>query len=233
MKTLTVTWEMVLSYRNTVLQQVSLNFKEFHIYLYHAHNLTFLRHLLFIAAPRRCSVICRCHNNSQLKANILNCSNTRITSLSDLYVPSETNWLISKNNKIKDLQWSDNLRGMTHIDLANSSIDSIGPNFFPKIVNLTKLSYLNLTHNKLKVFDKNISHLRIPEIHLSGNPIECNCDMLWFAEWLNTTLYPAGSRIVKDYEDIKCVGGEWDGEQVYKLTRDIMGCLPTRSIREL
>ena len=102
-------------------------------------------------------------------------------------VPKETNGLIAKNNKIDELQWSEesseNIHGMKHITLGNSSIYSIGPNFFSTLANLTNLRYLNLADNKLKSFNKNISQIGIPEIYLSGNPIECNCDMLWFAEW--------------------------------------------------
>ena len=160
-----------------------------------------------------------------------------MTNLSDLVIPKETNGLIAKNHRINKLQWSEksseNMHGMKHIDLANSSINSIGPNFFSTLVNLTNLRYLNLADNKLEVLNENISHLRIPEIHLSGNPIKCNCTMLWFARWLNTILLQTGQRIVKDYEDIRCVRGEWKGKQVYKLTKEQMGCFPMRSIREL
>ena len=185
--------------------------------------------------PISCSQSCRCYNNSQLKGNNLNCTNTGIKSLSDIYVPKDINWIIAKHNKISHLEWSQYLYQMNHINLANSNIHSIDSNFFSKLANFTNLRYLNLADNKMKVFNKNISHLRIPEIHLSGNPIECNCDMFWFAEWLNATVYHntsvTGPRIVRDYEDIRCVGGEWNGFQVNKLSKEQMYCFPT--VREL
>ena len=163
--------------------------------------------------------------------NVLDCSNKEMTSLSDILVPNETTWLVVKNNKIDHLQWSDesieNLHEMKYINFSNSSISSIGPNFFSKLATLANVHYLNLGGNKLKSFNKDIRQSGISdEIYLSGNPIDCNCDMFWFAKWLNTTNGPFGPRIVKDHQDIRCAGGEWDGTQVYRLTQGQMGCLP-------
>ena len=154
-----------------------------------------------------------------------------MTSLSDIFVPNETSWLIAKDSKIHHLQWSDesieNLHQMKHINFINSSIFSIDPNFFSKLSTLGEVRYLNLAGNKLKSFNQDIQQSGLSEIYLSGNPIECNCDMFWFAKWLNTTKGPSGPRIVKDLQDIRCDGGEWHGAQVYKLTQEQMGCLAT------
>ena len=142
-----------------------------------------------------------------------------MTSLSDILVPNETSWLIAQNNKIDHLQFSPNLNQMEHINLANSSISSIGPNFFSNLATLGKVRYLNFADNKLKHFDRDMQESGLSEIYLSGNPIDCNCDMFWFVKWLNTS-------VVKDSQDIRCVGGEWDGAWVYELTQEQMGCLP-------
>ena len=176
--------------------------------------------LLFIAAqPISCSGDCSCYRKFEQKPNVLDCSNTGITNLSDLLVPNETSWLVAKNNKIDHLQFSSNLNQMEHINLANSSICSIGQNFFSKLATSGEVRYLNLADNKLKHFNRDIQGSNLSEIYLSGNPIDCNCDMFWFVKWLNTT-------VVKDSQDITCVGGEWDGTQVYELTREQMRCIP-------
>ena len=163
----------------------------------------------------------------------LTVSNSGLTSLTNLFVPKETNWFVAKNSKIDYLQWFDksskNLHQIEHINLANSSINSIEPNFFSKIVTFGKVRYLNLAHNKLKGFNRDIQKNWETEMYLSGNPTVCNCGMLWFAEWLNATVYH--NKSVRDYKDIRCVGGEWDGKQVYKLTKEQMGCFPT--VKEL
>ena len=150
-----------------------------------------------------------------------------MTSLSDILVPNETTWLVAKNNEIGHLQFSEKLNEVKHINFANSSIFSNDPNFFSKLSTSGKVHYLNLAGNKLKSFNPDIQQSGLTEIYLSGNPIECNCDMFWFAKLLNTTKGPSGPRIVKDSQDIRCVSGEWDGTQVYKLTQEQMGCLPT------
>ena len=108
---------------------------------------------------------------------------------------------------------------MKHINLANSSISSIEQNFFSNFATLGKVRYLNLADNKLKHFDRDMQESGLSEIYLSGNPIDCNCDMFWFVKWLNTS-------VVKDFQDIRCAGGEWDGAWVYELTQEQMGCLP-------
>ena len=196
--------------------------------------------LLFVTVPPvSCSQSCRCYSNSQQEASILNCSNTELTSLSDIFVPKETDWFVAKDSKINHLEWFDessrNLHQIEHINLANSSINSISSNFFSKLANLTKTRYLNVADNKLRGFNQDIRKNNLSEMYLSGNPIACNCDMFWFVEWLNTTAYHnmkvTGPIIVRDYKDIRCVGGEWNGLQVYKLSKEQMGCFPT--VREL
>ena len=146
-----------------------------------------------------------------------------MTSLSDILVPNETSWLVAKDSKIDHLQWPDesskNLHEMKHINFANSSIYSIDPNFFSKLTTFGKEHYLNLAGNKLKGLSQAIQQSGLSEVYLSGNPIDCNYDMFWFAKWLNTT-------VVKDSQEVRCVGGEWDGTQVYRLTQEQMGCLP-------
>ena len=122
---------------------------------------------------------------------------------------------------------------MEHINLESSSIYSIEPHFFSKLSTSTKINYLNLADNRLKGFNQDIRKNNLSEVYLSGNDIACKCDMLWFADWLNTTELGSQNRIVKDYKNIRCVGGTWNGTHVYKLSKEQMGCFPIRSIREL
>ena len=213
MKAYTITSETKLSSGNPILHQVHLsltvNFEGFQMPVLHFQN--FITLLFFIAAqPISCSVSCSCYYKFEQMASILNCSNSEMTSLSDLLVPNETSWLIAKDSNIKHLQWSDesrrNLNQMEYINLANSSISSIDPNFFSKLATLENIRYINLANNKLKGFNRDLLHVqcRLHEMFLSGNPISCNCGMFWLVELLNATIYPSGPRIVRDYESIRC-----------------------------
>ena len=125
-----------------------------------------------------------------------------MTSLTELQIPNETMWLVAKSNSIPYLQWSGNLDVIQHLDLQNSSVVNIADDFFLKITAIKKTSFLNLANNNLKTFPKTLNGTNFSEVCLAGNPIDCNCDMLWFTEFLNTTNPQSGSRVVIDYEKV-------------------------------
>ena len=174
----------------------------------------------------QCSNNCWCHYFFEEMVNVLNCSHTNLTSLIELRIPKETMWLVAKSNYIPYLQWSENLNAIQHFDLQNSGVVQITHDFFSKIKTVKKPVFLNLANNDLKCFSQTLNGTSFSQVYLAGNPIDCNCQMLWFAEWLNTTNPLTKSRIVVDYEQVVCVGGRWDGTQVYKLNAEQMGCYP-------
>ena len=174
----------------------------------------------------QCSDNCWCHYFFKEKANVLNCSHTNITSLTQLPIPNETMWLVAKCNHITNLQWSENLDSIQHLDLGNSGVRNITDYFFSKIKSVEKTTFLNLSNNYLKSFPTALNGTNFSQVYLAGNPIDCNCQMLWFADWLNTTDPHSENRIVKDYDQVVCTGGKWNGTQVYKLSAEQMGCYP-------
>ena len=153
----------------------------------------------------------------------MNCSHTNITSLAQLPIPNETMWLVARSNRMPSLQWSESLKTIQHFDLQNSSIQYITDEFFSKITTMKKARFLNVAKNNLKAFPKTLKTTNFSEVYLAGNPIDCNCNMLWLTNWLNATNV---GRIVKDYKRVLCVGGEWNGTPVYKLSAVQMGCYP-------
>ena len=194
--------------------------------LYSIEN--YLTKILFqlSASPLQCSNNCWCHYFFQEKANVLNCSHTNVTSFTHLPIPNETMWLIAKYNHIPYLQWSENLDSIQHFDLQNSGVHHITDDFFSKIKSINKTKFINLVNNDLKAFPKNLDGTNFSKVYLAGNPIDCNCQMLWFASWLNATEPRSENRIVKDYKQVVCAGGQWNGTQVYKLNAKQMGCYP-------
>ena len=156
----------------------------------------------------------------------MDCSHTNVTNLTQIRVPNETMWLVAEYNQIPNLQWSENLESIQHLDLRNSGVRNITDDFFSKIKSIKKATFLNLANNNLNVFPKSLNGTSFSQVYLAGNPIDCNCQMLWFANWLNTTDPHSENRIVKDYNQVVCVGGKWNGTQVYKLNAEQMGCYP-------
>ena len=116
-------------------------------------------------------------------------------------------WLVAKSNHIPLLQRSESLKDIKHFDFQNSSVQYITEDFFSEIRTAKKFSFLNLANNDLKTFPKSLNGTNFSEVYLAGNPIDCNCDMLWFAEFLNRTNPQSGDRIVKDYEKVLCTAG--------------------------
>ena len=89
---------------------------------------------------------------------------------------------------------------------------------------MNRTKFLNLANNNLKTFPKTFSGTNLTQVYLAGNPVDCNCEMLWFANWLNVTEPHSENRIVKDYKQVVRTGGMWNGTQVYKLSAEQMGC---------
>ena len=182
-----------------------------------------LHNISFSASPLPCSNNCWCHYLFKEKANVLNCSRTHIASLTGLRIPNETMWLVAKSNHIPHLNWSKNLSNIEHFDLQNSSIQQVTDEFFSKIQTTKKTKFLNLANNNLTSFPQTLNGTDFSEVYLAGNPIDCNCNMLWLTNWLNATDVRL---MVKDYKRVLCAGGRWNGTRVYKLNAVRMGCYP-------
>ena len=65
----------------------------------------------------------------------------------------------------------------------------------------------------------------LDEMYLAGNPIDCSCDASWLAHWLVNFVTPSGVRIIKDYMNVTCSGGSWNGTRVNQLDAMRMGCI--------
>ena len=133
-------------------------------------------------------------------------------------------WLVAKSSHIPYLQWSNKLDAIQHFDLQNSGIRNITAKFFSQMKTMTKTAFLNLADNNLKAFPKTLNATNFSKVYLAGNPIDCNCHMLWFSYWLNKTNCQSNGRIVKDFERVVCEGGMWNKLQVYKLSVEQMEC---------
>ena len=182
-------------------------------------------HFILSASPQTCSNGCQCFFFEEEEANVLNCSNTPITDLNNLEIPEETTWLVADSNKINRLCAKLNFGNITHVDLHSSQIVQICGDFFQDLALSTKIKYLNLADNKMTKFTRDILQVStLEEVYIAGNPIECTCDTIWFADWLLNSTTPYGVRIVRDYKNVACFGGEWNGTRVYELNAVKMGC---------
>ncbi len=142
-------------------------------------------------------------------------------------------WLDISHNLIKELGNYFDLNtelALRELDVSFNQLTTLGPHSIPDsietlFVNDNRISEIvpytffkkgallkvDLTVNNLKRIDPNALRLagdinRLPDFYLTGNPIECDCEMVWFKS-INSgsgsnlqTTYP----IVKDIESIYC-----------------------------
>ncbi|XP_042316892.1 toll-like receptor 7 isoform X2 [Sceloporus undulatus] len=99
--------------------------------------------------------------------------------------------------------------------LQNNRIKKLTDNF---LQDAFPLKYLDLSFNKIKTlrkssFPKNVIN-NLDTLVLNGNPFKCNCDLVWFAWWINQT----SVTIPLLATDVTCAGpGAWKGKSVVYL----------------
>ena len=161
---------------------------------------------------------CRCYHRQDFRVNVYDCSHGHRFPRS---IPKNTDWFLCSNSHILNLP--DNIphvEKITKINISSNDIQAI-----PKytLSSCNKLQTLDISNNTFSSLPKELQHLdQLKAIYIAGNPIACNCDMLWLISWMNKLL-PDGTRIVRDYEKVKCSNIE---KVIYKLTAVEMGCFP-------
>ena len=88
-------------------------------------------------------------------------------------------------------------------------------------IQTNSLIYFNISNNHLKSLPENIKNLTsLKTLKISGNKFKCSCKSFWMKEWLlNET------RVVEDFENIKCQmnSGKWIS--VVHMDKTEMGCM--------
>ncbi len=183
-----------------------------------------------------CQDGCRCHYDINQRANIFSCTGLNYTALPKV-VPNLTQWINFRKTNMTHLCGIYNYLKrpdtiITYLNLEASEIDLICQDALDEILNNSNIQTLSLAKNKLKeipiIFNSTTG--RLQQLWLGGNPVRCDCNMLWLIPWLNSTQV-SGKRLVQDYKDVICSGGQWDGTPVYILDKVRMGCYPRQVAR--
>ena len=146
------------------------------------------------------------------------------------YLPVNLKWLDVSHNLIRELSNFLDLNtelALTEMDVSFNKIAQLGPHNIPDSIETlmvndnaisqivpytffkkTRLVKVDLTVNDLKQIDRNALRLssdvtRLPDFFLTGNPIECDCEMVWFKS-INSGSTLQNYPIVKDIESIYC-----------------------------
>ena len=140
-------------------------------------------------------------------------------------IPNNTDWLLCSHSGIQNFAHNiPFMENITKLDISNNNLHTIPEH---TLSSLNKLIILDISYNNLSSLSIELQHLaNLEAAYIAGNPITCNCDMLWLIYWLNKFL-PDGTRVVRDYEKVECSDMS-KGKLIYKLTAVEMGCFPKK-----
>jgi Leucine-rich repeat (LRR) protein len=160
----------------------------------------------------------------------LNVSSNAIINFDYVLLPTSLRWLDISHNLIVELGNYFDLNtelALAELDVSFNKLAQLGPHNIPDSIETllvndnyisqivpytffkkTQLIKVDLTVNNLKQIDRNALRLstdvtRLPDFFLTGNPIECDCEMVWFKS-INSGSTLQNYPLVKDIESIYC-----------------------------
>lgn len=135
-------------------------------------------------------------NENQLRGGLQRRSFQGLASLETLE--------LSRNNITGDVgEVFGDLRSLTRLDLSQNRLQSLSPDYFETLSNLTDLG---LRANRLTTLDPRFRRVfdRLLSLDLSSNPWNCDCRLLWLAEWLEYAGSEKPDLEIVDREDVRC-----------------------------
>ena len=134
----------------------------------------------------------------------MDCHNKKLTTFPKKIL-SNTEWLLLSGNNLGVIDTVPSyLNNIVHLDLSSSNVEEISHNIIKAVIN--NVQYLDISYNKLKKLPSNIvSVSNLTDLWISGNPFDCNCDMMWMRDWL------LEAEKIKDKENVTCALGKLKG----------------------
>ena len=155
----------------------------------------------------------------------MNCSLPNLNQLPRSLI-SKTDHFILSNNILHSLCETPSVfENLKILELPRNFINHISEDFL-ETIKKSNIEKLDLSGNKLTRLSQTFKLLKpIKMLSLSDNPFICDCEMLWMSDWL-ANFTSAGTKIIKNYENITCHSGKMIGTPIYLLDRVKMGCYP-------
>ena len=164
---------------------------------------------------------CSCYFNRHEGVVVADCSYKGLTEIPDS-LPEQTAWLLLSGNNISStIPIINKLNHLSKLDLDGNNIANLSSEIVDGFAEINIIEYLGLSNNHLKLLQENIKNLAsLKTLKISGNIFECSCENFWMKEWLlNET------RVVVDYENIKCMMKSGKFIPVVHMDKTDMGCV--------
>ncbi len=157
--------------------------------------------------PLPCLSVCFCLYSVVHEANTMNCSHSNMTKLPAKVLPRTELLIMTGNNLQESTDVKLDLIGVNHIDLRGNHIQKISDNLFKEVFLIADT--VKLSDNYLRQLPSFLQQTKIAAtLWLGNNPFDCNCNMMWMKDWLQSTTN------VMDKENITCGYGSLKGLSV-------------------
>ncbi|XP_042296895.1 high affinity nerve growth factor receptor isoform X2 [Sceloporus undulatus] len=175
--------------------------------------LAFLLTLPTPGAASPCLEQCRCYLNTLLcqEPNTIR-SLVQLRSLENFTEIVIENQTMLTNLTLEDMK---NPRELKNLTISKTHLQYISPDAFAASPNLT---HVNLAYNCLQSLSWRVfHHLRLQELILTGNPLQCTCGLLWLQLWRAGRPAEAGGN-----QSFSCMAE--DGTEMPLADMSIQGC---------
>ena len=139
--------------------------------------------IYILVEPTVCLNDCLCYHQIYKQANITECIDKNLKHIPK-NLDDNTNHFIATGNDFGDIDTVESyFEELEVLNLTSNNIRSLTNNVMKSMMKKTIVMVLD--DNNLKYLPKVITtNVNLTVFFISGNPYECNCDMLWMTDWL-------------------------------------------------
>ncbi|XP_045156373.2 protein toll-like [Mercenaria mercenaria] len=129
-----------------------------------------------------CPSGCFCQDRPHNDTFLVDCTGAGLTEMPDV-IPDHSRSkleLILDGNSIGALKNTTYLPQIYNISIVGNQLNSLDKDVLSGM-NATRLDFRN---NRITTIPREIKKFSYSSVQLSGNPLECDCDSMWMAEWI-------------------------------------------------
>lgn len=164
-----------------------------------------------------CPTNCTCQDLPYLSTLSINCTKTMLNKLPETIPSFSRNIkyvsLYLHGNMITSIPKTNYTGFIKNLTVSDNKITYIDGEVIKEMEHLEKL---DISSNQLKYVPKEIQRLSFDDVKIDRNPFECDCDMIWMADWTKLSNDPEAKQITCSFKD--------ETKVIADLTEDDLEC---------